>query len=109
MNTGIRATLFTSMLLLIAAGCSTPPAPLVEVLPVAVDLAAPPQLPRHITPEGEYVPRRQEDVVGRVCQLGTSCLTMDSRPFEVCLLGAKNCSDKVREPLLVDNPEAEPR
>ena len=109
MSTRIRATLLTSMALLTFAGCSTPPAQVVEVLPVEVDLAAPRQLPGHVTPEGEHLPRRPEDVVGRVCQLGTSCLTMDSRPFEVCLLGARHCSDKVREPLLVDNPDADPR
>jgi hypothetical protein len=97
------------MALLVATACSTPPAQFVEVLPVAADGAAPLQPPGHIAPEGEHVPRGFDDVVGRVCQLGTSCLTMDTRPFEVCLLGAKSCSDKVREPLLVDNPEAEPR
>jgi hypothetical protein len=109
MSTRIRARLLTSIALLIVAGCSTPPPPVVEVLPVAVDVPAPQPQPGYITPEGDHVPRRPEDVIGRVCQLGTSCLTMDSRPFEVCLLGARNCSDKVREPLLVDNPEAEPR
>src|SRR6185436_6685495 len=41
---------------------------------------------------------------GRFCQLGTSCMTLDSRPFEVCLVGSgsKRCGDKLAEPLLVD-------
>jgi hypothetical protein len=37
----------------------------------------------------------------QVCKLGTSCLAMDPRPFEPCLLSTKHCSDKAAEPLLV--------
>jgi hypothetical protein len=37
----------------------------------------------------------------KACQLGTSCLTLDPRPFELCLLDSTHCADKVTEPLLV--------
>ena len=44
---------------------------------------------------------RREIQLGQFCYLGTTCLTMDPRPFEVCLLGSNRCSDKLREPILV--------
>ena len=40
----------------------------------------------------------------RLCLLGTSCLDMDSRPFEVCLLGGTSCSDKLAEVMQVERP-----
>jgi hypothetical protein len=40
----------------------------------------------------------------RICQLGTTCLTMDPRPFESCLLTTKHCKDKAAEPILVGPP-----
>lgn len=40
----------------------------------------------------------------RICQLGTTCLTMDPRPFEACLLTTKHCKDKAAEPMLVGPP-----
>jgi hypothetical protein len=45
----------------------------------------------------------REEFKARFCQLGTSCLTLDERPFELCLLDTKHCRDKVVEPLLVDD------
>jgi hypothetical protein len=58
-------------------------------------------------PSDEGLP---EVLKGKPCQLGTSCLAMDPRPFEICLLGTnKRCSDKAREPLQVGNPDAGPR
>ena len=37
----------------------------------------------------------------QACQLGTSCLTMDPRPFEFCLLSTKSCADKGAEAMQV--------
>jgi hypothetical protein len=37
----------------------------------------------------------------KACQLGTTCMALDPRPFELCLVGTKHCSEKVTEPLLV--------
>ena len=62
------------------------------------------------------VPRFQPPPLGtgfKACQLGTSCLTLDERSFEICLLDTKHCRDKVVEPLLVDDksevsPSTEP-
>ena len=34
---------------------------------------------------------------GQICQAGTSCLSMDDRPFQVCLLSSSHCGDLLRE------------
>ena len=41
----------------------------------------------------------------KICQLGTDCLTMDSRPFELCQVSARSCGDKLAEVLQVDRPK----
>lgn len=41
----------------------------------------------------------------RFCKLGTSCLAMDPRPFEPCLLSTPECRDKMPEPIPVVEPE----
>ena len=95
----IRAwfTILTVIGPLFLLGCSTP-----QPAPVAVPL------PEWFTvPPGLHDPNR---AFGRACQLGTSCLALDPRPFEVCLLGTtKRCGDKIQESLLVDKPEVERR
>jgi hypothetical protein len=41
-----------------------------------------------------------EEFLGQPCQVGgTSCLEMDDRPFEICLLSSQDCSEKLRESL----------
>jgi hypothetical protein len=56
------------------------------------------------------MPLHQEPFVAKACQLGTSCLAMDPRPFEPCLVAAnKKCVDKATEPLLVIEPQGEQR
>jgi hypothetical protein len=79
-------------------GCSTPhpaqttqPAP---IPPLLSDLA-----PGYELHEAPLVPEAQ--IPPQICKLGTSCLAMDPRPFEPCLLSTKHCSDKAVEPLLV--------
>jgi hypothetical protein len=42
----------------------------------------------------------------KACLLGTSCMTLDQRPFETCLVGGvgssgKRCGDKLAEFMLV--------
>ena len=68
-------------------GCSTPET--AQTIPSATPL---PPLP-DLAPGNEIPPQ--------ICKLGTSCLAMDPRPFEPCLLSTKHCSDKAAEPLLV--------
>ena len=108
-------------------GCSTPlssePAAAVEhkVASVTIEPVAPkPPHVAHLAQIAEIRPYRgplppppepgspwrdPALAAGKVCRLGTSCLEMDSRPFELCLLGTnKHCGDKVRESLLVENP-----
>jgi hypothetical protein len=45
---------------------------------------------------------------GMICHLGTTCLEMDPRPFEPCLLSTKLCGDKASEPIQVAPPWTAP-
>ena len=81
-------------------GCSTPHTaettqPATSSPPI-LDLA-----PGYELRDGKLVPRLS--IPGQICKLGmnTSCLAMDPRPFEPCLVSTKHCSDKAGEPLLV--------
>jgi len=71
-------------------GCSTPQPtpPIFESYSVPIERPVPP-----LEPPPAF------------CKLGTSCLAMDPRPFEACLLSTKDCRDKAAEPLLVGQPE----
>lgn len=116
MNT--RTSIALLVMITALLGCSTPqpaePRPLSASAQVlapssvqAMQLASPPVVVQQLPPPPDF---RAEVFKGKPCQLGTTCLEMDPRPFEICLLGTnKRCGDKAREPLLVDNPEAEPR
>jgi hypothetical protein len=47
---------------------------------------------------------------GKPCQLGKSCLALDPRPFEICLLGTrKRCGDKMAEMMQVENAAGDNR
>jgi hypothetical protein len=91
MNTRIPVLAAASVLIL---GCTTqrpePPPVQSSLLQGAVTQSGPARF--HQPPEGSGF---------TACQLGTSCLTLDPRPFELCLLDATHCADKVTEPLLV--------
>jgi hypothetical protein len=79
-------------------GCSTPQ----PVAPVTADLSPvpPPEISFDLPLE---VPGPESPPT--FCKLGTSCLAMDPRPFEPCLLSTKDCRDKATEPLLVGEPQ----
>ena len=97
----IRSFVFASTTAVFALlGCSTPK-------PVTPVTAAPPVL----VPELQYdLPLEQPDPgrvpFGKVCKLSTSCIAMDPRPFEPCLLSTKDCRDKAAEPLQVEQPKS---
>ncbi len=39
-----------------------------------------------------------QDLIGRICQVdGESCLEIDDRPFETCLLSSQDCGEKIQE------------
>ncbi len=78
---------------LLGSSTSQPPmAPAPEVIASAAPLPL---------PSPETTP-----AMAKACQLGTSCLTLDPRPFELCLVAAgKRCVDKATEPLLVTEPQ----
>jgi hypothetical protein len=78
--------------------CSTPHT-VQTATPTSVELPLLAPLQEYAIRDGQLVPRVL--LPGRLCQLGTSCLAMDPRPFEPCLLSTKHCSDKAVEPLLV--------
>jgi hypothetical protein len=84
------ATVFT-LTALSLLGCSTPPPPApVAVTPVAQLEPLPPLVIQKDLPLEPPLA-----MGGRVCKLGTSCLAMDERSFEVCLVGGtKHCVDK---------------
>ena len=53
-----------------------------------------------------YLPiERRDESTPRFCHLGTSCLSLDPRPFEACLLATGRCPAE-GEPLLVTEPAA---
>ena len=90
MKTNIPALAAASVLIL---GCTTQPEPPAEqpsVLRGAVTQSGPARF--QPPPQGSGF---------KACQLGTSCMTLDTRPFELCLLDSKHCADKATEPLLV--------
>lgn len=92
----------TSIAVLVALagllGCSTPqPAELHPSIAAQVQKLQPQLTP----PSDQGLP---EVLKGKPCQLGTSCLAMDPRPFEICLLGTnKRCGDKMAETMQVDS------
>jgi len=82
-------------------GCSTPSTPPNTVPPpiFVVQQVPPPDFERDLPLE---MPQ------GHFCHLGKSCMELDPRPFEACLVsGAKRCADKVTEPLLAEGESVE--
>ena len=103
MNTKKSAAFVAATALAVLLGCSTPQ----PVPPVAVALPDPPPPP----PEFSFslpLEQPQTDAVPRFCKLGTSCLAMDPRPFEPCLLSTKYCGDKAVELMQVAPPLSVP-
>jgi hypothetical protein len=103
MNTRTFIALLSAAALAMVLGCSTPQ----TVAPVATvpDSPAPPMIQFYSVPIERPVPPLEPPAA--FCKLGSSCLAMDPRPFELCLLSTKDCRDKAAEPLLVGEPELE--
>lgn len=69
--------------------------------------AAPPSVPPPLIEwrNSQLIPRPPAmEPPGQFCLLGTTCLAMDPRPFEPCLLSSKHCKDKAAEPMQVAPP-----
>jgi hypothetical protein len=84
---------------LVLSGCSTstPPPRIVTII-------------HPLPPDFRHIPRPDDVTAGKVCQLGSSCLELDPRPFEMCLLAStQRCGDKITESLLAENPRSAPR
>ena len=97
MNTKVSIPFFGAAALAALLGCSTPqPAPVADastpVPPPEISFSLPLEVPGPDSPP-------------TFCKLGTTCLAMDPRPFEPCLLSTKDCRDKAAEPLLVGQPQ----
>jgi hypothetical protein len=101
MNTKTSIPLFGATALAMLLGCSTP-RPDAPAAAVSAELPAPPMLSYSIPLERPVPPL---EPLPAFCKLGTSCLALDPRPFEACLLSTKDCRDKATEPLLVGQPE----
>jgi hypothetical protein len=85
----------TAVVAMSGCGTSQPVSPATEVLNVpppeiSIDLPLEP-------PDTGPAPK--------LCQLGSSCLAMDPRPFEPCLLSTRECRDKLPKPVPVVEPE----
>ncbi len=104
-------------------GCSTPQpaepraataAAQTEPLPLHPSIVEPSIVEQVQKLQPQLAPRSDEGLPeafkGKPCQLGKSCLAMDPRPFEICLLAAnKRCGDKMAETMQVDNPDGSAR
>lgn len=104
MNTKLAAVFALAFVPML--GCSTPPPPPAAMTPAMTPVALvdppPPMIAKPLPPEPRLA------MGGRVCKLGTSCLEMDERPFEVCLVGGtKHCVDKGVELLPAQGHEPE--
>ena len=101
MKTTISTALIAALFCL--QGCSTPAPdqltaiPLTQIPPPEVSRALPLEVP---TPGHPDMP------LARICRLGASCMELDPRPFEACLVGTKHCVDKAVEPMEVAAPES---
>jgi hypothetical protein len=96
MNIRLRAVLMLSASAL--PGCSTRQPSVEQALE-----PPPPEISRALPLEPP------QTLAGRVCKLGASCLDLDERPFEACLVGThtKHCVDKALEPVEVQGPKAD--
>lgn len=93
MNTRISTALFATCFVLL--GCSTPQPPMEQAL-----TPPPPEIQRDLPLE------QPPALAGRVCKLGDSCMELDPRPFEACLVGARHCADKAMAPIPANTPNA---
>ena len=100
MSTRILIASLTAASLAGLLGCSTPQA----IEPIVYELPLLPS-PDYEMRDGQLVPKNPP-LAGQICKLGTSCLAMDPRPFEPCLLSTKSCSDKAAETILVAPPKS---
>jgi hypothetical protein len=102
MTTKISNAFFLILMLAGTTACNSTRHPVEESVAVAppppeLEFALPLEEPMPIPPEPP----------ARICQLGTSCLAMDPRPFEPCLLTTRHCADKAT-PMLVRPPDGPP-
>jgi len=77
-----------------ATGCVAQPPPRVMVFKTVP-----------VSPPAFYRPDRPSLLPpARVCRLGSNCLSMDSHPFEFCLVSGKRCDAKLAEVMRVERP-----
>ncbi len=96
MTTKISSALFVALMLASLGACNSTRQPVENTGPPAS--VPPPDLQFALPLEGPMASTPEPPA--RICHLGTTCLTMDPRPFEPCLLTTKHCKDKA-VPMLV--------
>jgi hypothetical protein len=101
MNTRALIASLTAASLAGLLGCSTPK----TAAPPMTIYSVPIPAPEYELRDGQLIPKSMQPF-GQICKLGTSCLSLDSRPFEPCLLSTTKCSDKGVEPILVAPPKS---
>jgi hypothetical protein len=99
MNTRTSIAFIGTTAMVIMLGCSMPQIA-TSVAAAPAESSAPPVIVFHSVPLERLAPPLEPPPA--FCKLGTSCLALDPRPFEACLLSTKDCRDKVVEPLLVE-------
>jgi hypothetical protein len=99
-----RISLMIAVWIAALLGCSTATPPASRVAATSPPLAATGAVTVSTQPTFQPEPRSESnEPLPQFCQLGTTCLTMDPRPFEACLLSDKSCGDKPAEAILVDH------
>jgi len=104
----IRIALLALSLSRLAASADPAPAP-----PARLSTAAGPPIVVQVLPlpldrRWGFPPDLNEGPA-QLCKLGTSCLTLDPRPFETCLLGTTRCPEKMASVRMVVRELRAPR
>ena len=98
-----RISLMTTVWFAALLGCSTASAPSPKVAAHPAPLTLTGAVTLSTQPTYQSAPQSDsKQGLPRFCRLGTTCLSMDPRPFELCYLSDKSCGDKLAETLLVD-------
>jgi len=99
----VRVSVLLIAMCSMAGGTPPPPAPAATGIPPS-DLFLIVQKLNQLKAAPGFSQPRNPLPFARACQLGTDCLTMDARPFEMCQLSSTSCGDKLAEVLQVQRP-----
>lgn len=79
---------FLAVLLVATSGCSRVP----SIVRIDASVEAAPDRPQALLPARQFTERdHREPPRFQPCLLGSDCLALDSRPFQLCLVAAERC------------------